>query len=60
VRNGLRDGVGIGDNAGRESALKAEQASSAFNPWAGLTVSKDCLQGKVTWSDFVVLPLGWQ
>jgi hypothetical protein len=53
-------GAYIGDNAGGESSLKAQQASAASNPWAGLTVSKDCLQGKITWSDFVVLPLGWQ
>jgi hypothetical protein len=53
-------GAYIGDNAGGQSSLKAQQASSASNPWAGLTVSQDCLQGKVTWSDFVVLPMGWQ
>jgi len=53
------NGAYIGDNAGRYSALKAEQVSGGRNPWAGLAVSPDALKG-LTWDDFVVLPCGWQ
>ena len=52
-------GAYIGDNAGKQSALKAEQASAARNPWSGLAVSQDALKG-LTWDDFVVVPRGWQ
>lgn len=53
-------GCYIGDNAGGESTLKAEQTSSAKNPWSGLVVSQTALLGKVTWADFMVAKQGWQ
>jgi hypothetical protein len=53
-------GCYIGDNAGKESDLKAEQTTSVKNPWSGLTVSQNALLGKVTWADFNVAQRGWQ
>lgn len=52
-------GCYLGDNSGSGSALKAEQAASTRDPWAGLDVSQRMLTG-ITWDDFVVLPQGWQ
>jgi hypothetical protein len=48
-----RYGCYIGDNAGRESALKAEQETSSHPVWGGL-LGQDSLAG-LTWDDFVVL-----
>jgi hypothetical protein len=48
-----RYGCYIGDNAGRESALKAEQETSSHRVWSGL-LGQDSLAG-LTWDDFVVL-----
>lgn len=53
-------GCYIGDNASGPSTLKAEQSSSVYNPWAGLTVAEGALDGKVTWADFAVATQGWQ
>jgi hypothetical protein len=53
-------GCYLGDNAGRESTLKAAQTTAVSNPWAGLTVSDKVLLGKVTWADFDVASRGWQ
>jgi hypothetical protein len=44
-------GTYLGDNSGSSSQLKASQASC----YTGTNLSTDCLQGKITWSDFVVL-----
>lgn len=52
-------GAYIGDNAGRGTALKAEQATSTRNPWSGLAINRDSLKG-ITWDDFVVITKGWQ
>jgi hypothetical protein len=52
-------GAYIGDNAGRMSALKAQQTNTKQNPWAGLAVSQQALKG-LTWDDFVVIERGWQ
>jgi hypothetical protein len=48
-----RYGCYFGDNAGRESALKAEQETSSHPVWSGL-LGQDSLAG-ITWDDFVVL-----
>ena len=53
------NGMYIGDNSGSSSALKMEQASKDRDPWEGLEVTQDLLQG-LTWDDFEVLPMGWQ
>lgn len=53
-------GCYLGDNSGSSSQLKGEQTSPNYNPWAGTNVDVDCLQGKISWDDFVVLPKGWQ
>ena len=50
-------GAYIGDNAGRATSLKAEQASGGRDPWAGLDVSTDALKG-ITWADFEVVQRG--
>jgi len=55
-----QNGCYLGDNSGSSSQLKGEQTSSKYNPWAGTNLSVDCLQGKISWDDFVVLPKGWQ
>jgi hypothetical protein len=48
-----RYGCYFGDNAGRESALKAEQETSARPVWKG-RLTQDSLAG-LRWDDFVVL-----
>ena len=48
-----RYGAYIGDNAGRESMLKAEQETSAHPVWNG-RLTQDSLAG-LRWDDFVVL-----
>jgi len=48
-----RYGCYFGDNAGSESALKAEQETSAHPVWKG-RLGKDSLAG-LRWDDFVVL-----
>jgi hypothetical protein len=48
-----RFGCYFGDNAGRESALKAEQETSAHPVWSG-RLGPDSLAG-LRWDDFVVL-----
>jgi hypothetical protein len=53
-------GAYIGDNAGGASTIKAEQTSSAGNPWSGTNLTQNCLSGKISWSDFVVITKGWQ
>jgi len=51
-------GAYFGDNAGAQTALKAEQTSSARDVWSTkLTAST---LKNITWDDFVVLPQGWQ
>lgn len=52
-------GAYIGDNSGGASGLKAEQANNVRNPWQGVNVSADALQG-LTWDDFEVVEAGWQ
>ncbi len=49
-----RHGCYLGDNAGSGTSLKAEQATAARNPWAGLNFHEKSLTG-ITWDDFVVL-----
>ncbi len=53
-------GAYLGDNSGSSTQLKGPQTSSTYNPWAGMNITVDCLKGKITWEDFVVLPKGWQ
>jgi hypothetical protein len=48
-----RFGCYFGDNAGRESTLKAEQETSAHPVWKGM-LTQDSLAG-LRWEDFVVL-----
>jgi hypothetical protein len=48
-----RFGCYFGDNAGRESRLKAEQETAAHPVWAG-RLNQDSLAG-LRWDDFVVL-----
>jgi hypothetical protein len=48
-----RYGCYIGDNAGRESTLKAEQDTTARPVWKG-RLGQDSLAG-LRWDDFVVL-----
>jgi hypothetical protein len=48
-----RHGCYFGDNAGRESMLKAEQENSARRVWNG-RLTMDSLAG-LRWDDFVVL-----
>jgi hypothetical protein len=50
-------GCYIGDNAGSDSRLKAEQENSVRPVWGG-RLTMDSLAG-LTWDDFVVLPRGW-
>lgn len=52
-------GAYIGDNAGRASTLKAEQASRSRDPWRNIGLGEHVLKG-ISWDDFVVLPRGWQ
>ena len=51
-----RHGCYLGDNAGRESCLKAEQSSSAHDVWSG-QIHQHSLSG-ITWADFVVIRRG--
>jgi hypothetical protein len=48
-------GMYIGDNSGSSSQLKGQSGG-----YPGTNVSTDCLKGKITWDDFVVLPKAWQ
>ena len=49
----------LGDNSGSTTGLKAEQESPSHPVWNG-TLSRDELNGCVTWNDFVVIKPGWQ
>ncbi len=49
----------IGDNAGNETTIKAEQETSTHPVWKG-TLASDELAGCITWDDFVVIKPGWQ
>ena len=51
-------GAYFGDNAGAQTALKAEQTSTALDVW-GTSLTATTLKN-ITWDDFVVLPQGWQ
>jgi hypothetical protein len=51
-------GAYIGDNSGSQTALKAEQETSAQPVW-GNRLREDDLEG-VSWRDFVVIRPGWQ
>jgi hypothetical protein len=48
-------GAYIGDNSGSSTQLKGQSGG-----YPGTNVTTDCLKGKVTWDDFVVLPKAWQ
>lgn len=52
-------GAYLGDNAGSATGLKAEQQTAKRNPWLGSTIKSTSLAG-LTWSDFEVVPKGWQ
>jgi hypothetical protein len=49
------NGAYIGDNSGSSTQLKGQSGG-----YPGTNVTTDCLQGKITWDDFYVLPKGWQ
>jgi hypothetical protein len=48
-------GAYIGDNSGSGSTLKGAQATATYSPYAGTNLTRDCLKGKITWDDFVVI-----
>lgn len=48
-------GAYIGDNSGSSTTLKGAQSTSTYQPYANTNVTADCLKGKITWDDFVVL-----
>jgi hypothetical protein len=54
-----RHGAYLGDNAGKATSLKAEQESPGHPVWGG-ALQADELKGCISWSDFVVLPPGYQ
>lgn len=53
-------GAYIGDNSGSGTQMKGAQTTSSFNPYEGTNFGQNCLQGKVTWDDFVVIQRGVQ
>ncbi|WP_294567643.1 hypothetical protein [uncultured Arthrobacter sp.] len=53
-----RRGMYVGDNAGGESTLKAEQESAGRPVWGNL-LNANSLRG-ITWADFIVLQRGGQ
>jgi hypothetical protein len=48
-------GAYIGDNSGSGSTLKGAQSTATYKPYAGTNLTRDCLKGKITWDDFVVI-----
>ena len=49
----------LGDNSGSTTGIKAQQESPSHPVWHG-TLSRDELQGCISWKDFVVVKPGWQ
>ena len=54
-----RHGAYLGDNAGSQTSLKAEQESAGHHVWGG-TLHADELKGCISWADFVVISPGYQ
>lgn len=52
-------GCYFGDNAGRESTLKAQQNNVRQNPWQDLAGMSEKMLAGITWDDFVVIKRGW-
>jgi hypothetical protein len=50
------NGAYIGDNSGSSTQIKASQPGA----YTGTNLTTDALQGKISWTDFEVIPRGWQ
>jgi len=48
----------LGDNSGNATALKAQQATPGHPIWHGV-LSRNELEGCISWKDFVVIRPGW-